>query len=128
MSDLGGLDLHGDDLEEIKRVALRRHTAGANPSVQADGVAALGVASSMLLGLLARKRGRALGDMTATMLSSATHALMDRNSDYANRPEPPVSDPDMYGLAPCTACTRRRMAGSSSPHRGISSGTAWSRR
>ncbi len=98
MSDLGGLDLHGDDLEEIKRVALRRHTAGANPSVQADGVAALGVASSMLLGLLARKRGRALGDMTATMLSSATHALMDRNSDYANRPEPPVSDPDMYGL------------------------------
>src|SRR5690606_20513073 len=51
MSDLGGLDLHGENLEEIKRIALRRHTAGANPSVQADGVAALGVASSMLLGL-----------------------------------------------------------------------------
>ncbi|MEE2033246.1 CaiB/BaiF CoA transferase family protein [Rhodococcus chondri] len=98
MSDLGGLDLHGNDLEEIKRVALRRHTAGANPSVQADGVAALGVASSMLLGVLARKRGYPMGDMTATMLSSATHALMDRNTDYENRPEPPVSDPDLYGL------------------------------
>jgi crotonobetainyl-CoA:carnitine CoA-transferase CaiB-like acyl-CoA transferase len=98
MSDLGGLDLHGNDLDEIKRVAVRRHTAGANPSVQADGVAALGVGSSILLGLLARERGRALGDMTATMLSSATHALMDRNIDYANRPEPPVSDPEMYGL------------------------------
>lgn len=98
MSDLGGLVLRGDDLDEIKRVALRRHTAGANPSVQADGVAALGVASSMLLGLLARKRGLPLGDMTATMLSSATHALMDRNTDYANRPEPPVSDPELYGL------------------------------
>jgi len=98
MSDLGGLDLHGENLEEIKRIALRRHTAGANPSVQADGVAALGVASSMLLGLLARKRGYPMGDMTATMLSSATHALMDRNIDYANRPEPPVSDPDLYGL------------------------------
>jgi len=98
MSDLGGLDLHGENLEEIKRIALRRHTAGANPSAQADGVAALGVASSMLLGLLARKRGYPMGDMTATMLSSATHALMDRNIDYANRPEPPVSDPDLYGL------------------------------
>jgi crotonobetainyl-CoA:carnitine CoA-transferase CaiB-like acyl-CoA transferase len=98
MSDLGGLDHHGNDLDEIKRVAVRRHTAGANPSVQADGVAALGVGSSILLGLLARERGRALGDMTATMLSSATHALMDRNIDYANRPEPPVSDPEMYGL------------------------------
>ncbi|MFD5810276.1 CaiB/BaiF CoA transferase family protein [Rhodococcus aetherivorans] len=98
MSDLGGLDLHGDDLDEIKRVAVRRHTAGANPSVQADGVAALGVASSMLLGLLARKRGRTLGDLTATMMSSATHALMDRNADYENRPEPPVSDPDLFGL------------------------------
>lgn len=97
-SDLGGLDLHGANLDEIKRIALRRHTAGANPSVQADGVAALGVASSMLLGLLARKRGYPLGDMTATMLSSATHALMDRNIDYANRPEPPVSDPEMHGL------------------------------
>ncbi len=98
MSDLGGLDLHGENLDEIKGIALRRHTAGANPSVQADGVAALGVASSMLLGLLARKRGYPLGDLTATMLSSATHALMDRNIDYANRPEPPVSDPDLYGL------------------------------
>src|SRR5690606_5663764 len=45
-----------------------------------------------------RKRGYPMGDMTATMLSSATHALMDRNIDYANRPEPPVSDPDLYGL------------------------------
>ncbi|MEE2057173.1 CaiB/BaiF CoA transferase family protein [Rhodococcus artemisiae] len=98
MSDLGGLDLTGRDLDEIKSIALRRHTAGANPSVQADGVAALGVGSAMLLGLLARARGHALGDMTATMLSSATYALMDRNADYENRPEPPASDAGLYGL------------------------------
>ncbi|MCK8669754.1 CaiB/BaiF CoA transferase family protein [Rhodococcus sp. NPDC003382] len=99
MSDLGGLNLHGTDLEGIKRASIRRHTAGANPSVQADGVAALAVGTVLLLGILARRRGRALGELTTTMLSSATYALMDRNVDYAQRPEPPVSDPELLGLS-----------------------------
>ncbi|TQM11339.1 CaiB/BaiF CoA transferase family protein [Pseudonocardia kunmingensis] len=85
-------------LEEIKKAAVRLNAASAVISLQGDGIAALGVGSAMLLGLLARRRGRALGNMTTTMLSSATHALIDRNIDYAGRPAAPRVDPDGHGF------------------------------
>jgi len=98
ISDLGRNDLIGSNLDEIKRFVPLFQAAGASPSVQADGVAALGVASALLLGLLARKRGRPVGEMTTTMLASATHVLMDRNIDYAGKPTTPAAGPDLYGL------------------------------
>jgi crotonobetainyl-CoA:carnitine CoA-transferase CaiB-like acyl-CoA transferase len=84
-------------LEEIKKAARRLTTAAAVPSVQADGVAALGVASSMLLGLLARRLGRPLGTLTATMIGTANHALLDRVVDYPGRPQSPTVDPGGHG-------------------------------
>ncbi|GHG99964.1 CoA transferase [Amycolatopsis acidiphila] len=84
-------------LAEIKPAAIRLFQASAVPSLQADGVAALGVASAMLLGLLARARERPLGTLTATMIGTASHALLDRTVDYPGRPASPEVDPGGHG-------------------------------
>jgi crotonobetainyl-CoA:carnitine CoA-transferase CaiB-like acyl-CoA transferase len=86
-------------MAEIKRTAMRLNQATAVPSMQADGVTALGVASTMLLGLLARRRGRALGELTVTMLATGTHALVDRAVDYPGRPDSPTADPETFGFS-----------------------------
>lgn len=86
-------------LDEIKAAVIRLYAGAANLSVQADGVAALGAASAMLLGLLARRLGRPLGTLTTTMLATGTHALVDRNVDYPGRPEPLRPDREMYGYS-----------------------------
>lgn len=70
-----------------KTAVIRLYAGAANLSVQADGVAALGAASAMLLGLLARRRGRPLGTLTTTMIATGSHALVDRNVDYPGRAE-----------------------------------------
>lgn len=100
LSSVPGAAGSTDGMEQIKRSVPPLHTAGMNQSVQADGVAALGVASALLLGLLARRRGRPVGTMTTTMLATSTVALMDRNLDYPDRPAVPEPDPDLYGLSP----------------------------
>ncbi|HVV10518.1 CaiB/BaiF CoA transferase family protein [Amycolatopsis sp.] len=84
-------------MADIKRASLRLNQAAAVPTVQADGVAALGVASAMLLGLVARARQRPLPPMTTTMLGTATHALVDRVIDYAGRPDSPTVDSEGNG-------------------------------
>jgi crotonobetainyl-CoA:carnitine CoA-transferase CaiB-like acyl-CoA transferase len=86
-------------LDEVKAAVIRLYAGAANLSVQADGVAALGAASAMLLGLLARRRGRPLGTLTTTMIATGTHALVDRNVDYPGRIETLQPDPDMYGYS-----------------------------
>ena len=88
-----------ETLADKKRGARRLSAAHAVPVLQADGVSALGVASTMLLGLLGRARGHAPGTLTVTMLGTATHALLDRTVDYPNRPASPAVDPDGYGFS-----------------------------
>ncbi|MBF6472439.1 MULTISPECIES: CaiB/BaiF CoA transferase family protein [Nocardia] len=100
LSSVPGAAGSTETLDEIKRSIPALHTGGMNQSVQADGVAALGVASALLLGLLARRRGRPVGTMTTTMLASSTVALMDRNLSYEGMPEIPEPDPELYGLSP----------------------------
>jgi crotonobetainyl-CoA:carnitine CoA-transferase CaiB-like acyl-CoA transferase len=86
-----------NSLAEIKPAAIRLFQASAVPSLQADGVAALGVASAMLLGLLARARNRPLGELTTTMIGTASHALLERTVDYPGRPAPPTVDESGHG-------------------------------
>jgi crotonobetainyl-CoA:carnitine CoA-transferase CaiB-like acyl-CoA transferase len=88
-----------DDIDDIKRSAARLATANAIPQMQADGIAALGVASTILLGILARARSRPLPELTATMIGTATHALAERLVSYPNRPSSPEVDRDGYGVA-----------------------------
>uniref|UniRef100_UPI0015F02C2F CaiB/BaiF CoA-transferase family protein n=1 Tax=Pseudonocardia pini TaxID=2758030 RepID=UPI0015F02C2F len=86
-------------LDEIKAAAVRLNAASAVISLQADGISAVGVASSLLLGLLARRRGRPLGSLSTTMIGSTTHAIVDHNIDYAGRPVSPTVDPGGHGLS-----------------------------
>jgi hypothetical protein len=80
------------------RFAAIRLFAAAVLNLQADGIAALGVASTMLLGLLARRRGRPVGPMTVTMLGTGTHAMLDRVVDHPGCPESPTVDPGGYSF------------------------------
>jgi crotonobetainyl-CoA:carnitine CoA-transferase CaiB-like acyl-CoA transferase len=86
-------------LEEIKEGARRLNAAGAVVNVQADGIAALAVASTMLLGLLARARRQPMGELTATMIATASHAMLDRVVDYPGRPASPVPDDELHGYS-----------------------------
>ena len=87
------------EMSEIKAAARRLNKAVSIPTMQSDGVSALGVASTILLGLLARARGRALGPLTVTMLGTGTHALVDRVIDYPGRPASPTVDKGGYGFS-----------------------------
>ncbi|GGN39259.1 CaiB/BaiF CoA transferase family protein [Streptomyces fuscichromogenes] len=89
-------DVSGDP-EEVRASVPRLYAAAARASLQSDGVSALGVASAMLLGLVARARRRPLGALTTTMLATAAHPLADWNVDYAGRPPLPAVDPEGYG-------------------------------
>ena len=88
-----------ETLEDKKRGARRLAAAHAVPTLQADGASALGVASTMLLGLVARARGRRLDPLTVTMLGTATHALVDRIVDYPGRPASPTVDAGGHGFS-----------------------------
>jgi crotonobetainyl-CoA:carnitine CoA-transferase CaiB-like acyl-CoA transferase len=84
-------------LDEVKKAAVRLNAASAVISLQADGIAAVGVASALLLGLLARRRGRPMGALTTTMIASASHAIVDHNIAYAGKPLTPRVDPGGHG-------------------------------
>jgi crotonobetainyl-CoA:carnitine CoA-transferase CaiB-like acyl-CoA transferase len=86
-------------LAEIKEASRRLNQAGAVPSLQADGISALGVASTILLGLVARARGRAVDDLTVTMIGTVGHALAERAVDYPDRPVGQVPDVDVTGFS-----------------------------
>ena len=85
-------------MREIMAVAPRLTTGTACPELQGDGLAAFGVASAMLLGLVARRRHGTECHFTTTMLASMTHVLVDWVADYADRPVSPRVDPRNNGL------------------------------
>jgi crotonobetainyl-CoA:carnitine CoA-transferase CaiB-like acyl-CoA transferase len=92
----GGGGPGGGDLtvDQIKDASLTM--AGAQ-SGHPDGMAALGVAVAMSLGLVARDRG-AGGQVTMTsMLSTMGHALADGLVEYDGASLPPMPDDDQYG-------------------------------
>ena len=86
--------------EQLLSGARNLRAGGTVPAVQSDGIAALGVASGLLLGLYARRRGIAMTDMTTTMLGSCTQALIGRNTSYQGRPPLTRVDDEFRGLGP----------------------------
>lgn len=99
MADAPAAGAATGSLDEIKEAARRLNAAIAIPNVQADGVAALAVASALLLGLLARSRKRPTGRLDTTMLATATHAMIEHVIDYANRPPSPTADRELHGFS-----------------------------
>jgi crotonobetainyl-CoA:carnitine CoA-transferase CaiB-like acyl-CoA transferase len=86
-------------MADIKAAARRLNAAVAVPTMQSDGVSALGVASTMLLGLLARARSRPLGPLTATMLGTGITALVERVIDHPDRVPSATVDAGGYGYS-----------------------------
>jgi len=85
---------------ELQKGARTLYSAGTIPAVQTDGIAALGVASGLLLGLYAQCRGIVLNDLVTTMLATSTQALISRNTSYAGRPAMQRADDKFRGLGP----------------------------
>lgn len=72
--------------------------AGASSRyAQADGFAALGAASALLLGLVARARGHGGQHLSTSMLLTAAHAVADQVISFPGSRPPPVPGPDMRG-------------------------------
>jgi crotonobetainyl-CoA:carnitine CoA-transferase CaiB-like acyl-CoA transferase len=87
------------DFLQIKEVLTSR-PSGSGGGGNADGVAALGVATGLLLGLVARERtGKGYRLMT-TMLCSNAYSLSEHFVDYQGRPPAPMPDPELYGFGP----------------------------
>ncbi|HVM67576.1 MAG TPA: CoA transferase, partial [Acidimicrobiales bacterium] len=86
-------------LAETRRHALRLGAA-AMGAANADGCSALGVATALLLGLLARARGAPGQELTTTMLSTLAHTLSEDMVEYDGRAPAPTPDDDLYGLGP----------------------------
>lgn len=89
-----------ETVDDVRGGARKLWAGGAVPAVNTDGLAALGVASAMLVGLYARRRGRPLEQIETSMLATATHALIAYNTEYAGREESPVVDNGFRGLGP----------------------------
>ena len=88
----------GLDIDEIKDDSLRLTVASGPGFAQADGVAAVGVGTALLLGLVARRRGAGGQSMLTTMLSTAAHALSEDMVEYEGRGAIATPDADLLGL------------------------------
>ena len=85
-------------LDDIKENSMRLRAASSGFG-HPDGFASLGVATALLLGLVARQRGAGGQAMNTSMLSTTAHALADDMIEYADRPPAPSAAPDFYGLS-----------------------------
>jgi crotonobetainyl-CoA:carnitine CoA-transferase CaiB-like acyl-CoA transferase len=97
--NLGSTLVQRPDLsdEEVKVLSLRVGAAamsGANP----DAISALGVASGLLLGLLARRRGAPGQSMLTTMLNTMGHCLAEDLVEYEGRRPLAEVDGEILGL------------------------------
>jgi len=91
---------HGANLspDEVKQASIRLAFAAQAPG-NADGCGALGVATALLLGLVARERTGLGQEMLTSMLATTALAVSEDALDYAGRPPSPAPDADLYGLS-----------------------------
>ena len=84
-------------LDELKTLTTRLRvatTGGGNP----DGLAALGVGTALLLGLVTRDRTGIAQEMLTTMIGTAAQCNAAEMIQYANKPPVHKTDPDLNGL------------------------------
>src|SRR5215207_2993686 len=86
------------DVEVVKPTALRVAQSAMGVG-HADGFSALGVASALLLGLLARERGAPGQAMNTSMLRTMAHVLVEDMVEYDGRPTRRTSDVGLHGLS-----------------------------
>jgi crotonobetainyl-CoA:carnitine CoA-transferase CaiB-like acyl-CoA transferase len=83
--------------EDVRRYSSRLAMATMTVGT-ADGFSALGVASALLLGSLARRRGAPGQEMSTSMLSTMSHCLSEDMVEYEGRSITPRPEPDLLGL------------------------------
>ncbi len=89
----------GLTIEQIRDGAIRLSSATSITNAQADGFAALGVGTAILLGLLARARGAGGQELITTMLNTGAHAMSAQAVRSGGGPTEPVPDAEMRGLS-----------------------------
>jgi crotonobetainyl-CoA:carnitine CoA-transferase CaiB-like acyl-CoA transferase len=100
MRNIGESAPQGPDLDvEVVKPAALRVGQSAMGVGHADGFSALGVASALLLGLLARERGAPGQAMQTSMLRTMAHVLAEDMVEYDGQPDRAVSDPGLHGLS-----------------------------
>ncbi len=85
-------------MDEIQDGARRLSAASAMANAQADGFAALGVASAILFGLVARARGAVGQELFSSMLNTGGHAMSAQCVTYPGAPHEPAPEADLRGL------------------------------
>jgi crotonobetainyl-CoA:carnitine CoA-transferase CaiB-like acyl-CoA transferase len=86
------------DLEDLHRTAATLFSGGTIAAVQADGIAALGVASALLVCLYAKRRGIDMHHTETNMLGTVQNALIWSNISYPDQPPVPTADSEFLGL------------------------------
>ena len=85
-------------MDEIQDAARRLSAASASANAQADGFAALGVATAILFGLHARQRGAGGQELFSSMLNTGAHAMSAQAVTYQGAPKEPAPLADLRGL------------------------------
>jgi crotonobetainyl-CoA:carnitine CoA-transferase CaiB-like acyl-CoA transferase len=89
----------GLDIDEVRASAKLLTIGGTLANAQADGFAAQGVATALLLGLFARQRGLGGQEISATMLNTSAHAMSAQIIDYPGSLGEPAPGADLRGLS-----------------------------
>ncbi len=94
----GGTSDGSIDMAAIMRRSQQLNNATTAANAQSDGFAALGVATALALGVLARARGAGGQEMVTTMLNTGAHAMSAQAVDFTGSTAEPAPGPDFRGL------------------------------
>ncbi|MDB5446245.1 MAG: CoA transferase [Phenylobacterium sp.] len=86
------------NLAEIQSMARRLAAGGTQTSAQADGNAAVAVATAIAFGIYARDRGAGGQELFTSMLNSGAHTMSAYAVTWPGSPPPPTVDAQMRGL------------------------------
>ncbi|CAB4363951.1 MAG: CoA transferase [Actinobacteria bacterium] len=100
LANVGDTVRESDDLTlaEVQDGARRLSGAASMSNAQADGIAALGVASAIMFGLAARQRGAGGQELFSSMLNTGAHAMSAQAVVYPGCPKEPEVDHELRGL------------------------------
>jgi crotonobetainyl-CoA:carnitine CoA-transferase CaiB-like acyl-CoA transferase len=85
-------------LQEMQDGARRMGAAAAGANATADGLAALGVGTAVLVGVLARARGARVDPLLTTMVSTVSHAMSSEVVTYDGAPATPSPGTELRGF------------------------------
>ena len=88
----------GLSIDEICDGSRRLMSGGTIANAQSDGFAALGVATSVLVALVARDRTGEAQEVFTSMLNTGAHAMSGHVVEYPGSPAPDRPDPETRGL------------------------------